>query len=135
MTRDDHVELTRLLLTMHATVALVVAAGGLLLRGGRLPVRGAWSDGRLGIVGSVLVAAGVLVILLAAVASASGRPGVVHGCGLAVALVSAVTVVPLATVLGLTGWAAVAALPLLTVSLPGVRPWSRVRVGRAASPV
>lgn len=121
MSADDRLDLTRLLAALHATAALVVAAGGLLLTGGRLPVSPDWS-GPTVLAGRLLVGLSAAVILLALVTSVVRRARVVQGCGAATALLSALAVVPLVAVLGVTGWAVLAAVPLLVVSLGGLVP-------------
>ena len=84
MSREDRLELVRMLAALHGMVALVVAAGGLLVTGG-----------------GVLVVAGCLVLVLAVVASSSGlvtvtvtaeAPGIIRGTTNAVAVTSAVPI-------------------------------------------
>lgn len=117
MSREDRVEMTRMLTLLHGMVGLVVAAGGLLLANAAIPVSEGWTDGPLAAVGAALVVAGCLVLALAVTASLGRSDVVVHASGLAAAVVSAAAVVPLATVVGVTGWVVVATLPLALVSL------------------
>lgn len=124
MSREDRLELVRMLVALHGMVAVVVAAGGTLVPAG-----------------GVLVVAGCLVVGLAVTASVSGHDVVVHSSALAAAVVSAATVVPLTIVVGVTGWVVVATLPLALVSALGLRlrsPYGVLgqvpaRVGRTAS--
>lgn len=125
--------MTRMLVLLHGAVGLVVAAGGLLLARAAIPVREGWTDSSLAAVGAALVVAGCLVLGLAVTASLGRRDVVVHGSGLVAAVVSAATVVPLATVVGVSGWVVVATVPLALVSLGSLLALRAPRWGALAS--